>query len=280
MPQELPTDKSLANAEEPKMADRDETANASHTERVESPWATALNKLREWDPAWAEQAVQIMTNPWTDGCLSTKFVELVSVGLNASQTNLNPAETRRHIRAALAAGAGRQEILFVLKTASIMSIHYGSFNAPLLLQEASVGSLEDFGAMRKKRLEKVGKATPGVEKMKALGHWNDEWDALLFLDPAWTDRYMAMCAELYAENVLPPKELELLLIAFDSHNLHASVHFTRQHIKNAFRAGATVGEIMEVLKVGVVQGVRTCNLGVTILAEELEREAAGRHAAA
>ena len=262
------------------MAIWEETANPSHRDQPASPWAAALNKLREWDPAWAELALQITTNPWTDGVLPTKFIELVSIGLNASQTNLNSEETRRHIRAALAAGASKQEILFVLKTAAIMSIHYGSFNAPLLLQEASVGSLEDFGATRKKRLEKVGKATPGVEKMKALGHWSDEWDALLFLDPAWTDRYMAACAQLYGENALSPRELELLLIAFDSHNVHASSHFTRLHIKSAFRAGATVGEIMEVLKIGVVQGVRTCNLGVTILAEELERDAASKHTAA
>jgi hypothetical protein len=37
---------------------------------------------------------------------------------------------------------------------------------------------------------------------------------------------------------------------------------------------------MEVLKLGVVQGVQACNLGVTILAEELERDAANGHAAA
>jgi hypothetical protein len=41
-----------------------------------------------------------------------------------------------------------------------------------------------------------------------------------------------------------------------------------------------VDEIMEVLKLGVVQGVQACNLGVTILAEELERDAASGHAAA
>ena len=49
---------------------------------------------------------------------------------------------------------------------------------------------------------------------------------------------------------------------------------TRRHIKNAFKAGATMQEIMEVLKLGVVQGVQACNLGVTLLAEELAREAA------
>ena len=36
-------------------------------------------------------------------------------------------------------------------------------------------------------------------------------------------------------------------------------------------AGATMEEIMEVLKLCVVQGVQACNLGVPILAEELER---------
>ena len=220
------------------------------------------------------------TNPWIDGVLPAKLIELVLVGLNASHTNLDQEGTRRHIRAAIVAGATRQEILFVLKCASVMSIHSGSFNAPLLLQEADVGSLEDFGAMRKKHLDKAGKATPDVEKMKALGHWNEEWDPLLFLDPVWTDQYMAMCAELYAKSVLPPKELELLLIAFDAACVHIYGPGTRRRIKNAFRAGATVEEIMEVLKLGVVQGVQACNLGVTILAEELERDTASQHAAA
>lgn len=255
-------------------------SKALASEHSGSAWETALNLLREWDPSWAEQCVKMTTNPWTDGVLPIKFIELVSVGLNAGQTNLNPEGTRRHIRAALAAGARRQEILFVLKCASVVSIHSFSFNSPLLLQEASVGSLEDFGALRKKRLEKIGKATPAVEQMKGIGHWSEEWDSLLFLDPAWTDQYMAMCSALYAESVLPPKELELLLIAFDAAYVRTYGPGTRRHIKNALKAGATVDEIMEVLKLAVVQGMQACNLGVTILAEELEREEASSHAAA
>jgi alkylhydroperoxidase/carboxymuconolactone decarboxylase family protein YurZ len=56
--------------------------------------------------------------------------------------------------------------------------------------------------------------------------------------------------------------------------LGGSTEATQRHIKNAFKAGATVEEIMEVLKLGVVQGVQACNLGVTLLTEELERDAA------
>ena len=256
------------------MATEGGQAKASANQQPVSLWVAALNQLKEWDPAWAEHTVKMTTNPWVDGVLPVKFIELVSVGLNASRTNLNPEGTRRHIRAALAAGASRQEVLFVLKCASLMSIHSFSFNAPLLLEEASVGSLEDFGALRKKRLEKIGKATPAVEKVRATGHWSEEWDSLLFLDPAWTDQYMAMAAALYNENVFPPKELELLFIAFDAAYVRIYGPGTRRHIKNAFKAGATVDEIMEVLKLGVIQGVQACNLGVTVLAEELARNAA------
>jgi alkylhydroperoxidase/carboxymuconolactone decarboxylase family protein YurZ len=262
------------------MAKSEETAKTPGSDQTASSWVAALNKLREWDPVWAGQAVKITTNPSADGILPTKFIELVLIGLTASRTNLNPEGTRRHIRAAIAAGANRQEILFVLKCASVMSIHSGSFNAPILVQEASEGSLDDFGALRRKRLEKVGEATPGVEKMKAMGHWSDEWDSLLFLDPVWTDEYMNMLTALYAESVFSPKEQELLLIAFDAAYVHIYGPGTRRHIKNAFKAGATVDEVMQVLKLGVVQGMQACTLGVSILAEELERNAASQRASA
>jgi len=45
---------------------------------------------------------------------------------------------------------------------------------------------------------------------------------------------------------------------------------TRRHIRAALKLGATVEEVMEVLKLCVVQGVQACNLGVPILAEEVD----------
>ncbi len=45
---------------------------------------------------------------------------------------------------------------------------------------------------------------------------------------------------------------------------------TRRHVKGALAAGASVAEIMEVLKLCVAQGTQACNLGMQILAEELD----------
>jgi alkylhydroperoxidase/carboxymuconolactone decarboxylase family protein YurZ len=76
---------------------------------------------------------------------------------------------------------------------------------------------------------------------------------------------------IYGSGLLSPKEIELLSIAFDASYTHMYAPGTRRHIKGALKAGATVEEIMEVLKLCVVQGVQACNLGVPILTKELER---------
>ena len=193
--------------------------------------------------------------------LPRKLVELIGVAVNAACTNLNPEGTRRHIRNALKAGATKEEILFVLKCASVMSIHSCSLGAPILLEEAIAAGVQP--------ASKPATATPACDKMKAIGQWNSAWDPFYELDPAWTDEFMATGAGIYGSGVMPAKDVELLSIAFDASYTHMYAPGTRRHIKNALKAGATMEEIMEVLKLCVVQGVQACNLGVPILAAEL-----------
>ena len=99
------------------------------------PWDAALDQLREWDPEWAAACARMSTNPWTSGVLPRKLVELISLALNAACTNLNPEGTRRHVRAALDAGASKEEILLVLKCATVLAVHSCSLGAPMLLEE-------------------------------------------------------------------------------------------------------------------------------------------------
>ena len=242
-----------------------ETGSAPRHDPEMGPWDSAFAQLREWDPVWAETCRTMTTSPWTSKILPRKTVELISTALNAACTNLNPEGTRRHIRSALEAGATTDEILMVLKMASVMAIHSCSLGAPILLEEASaVGVTSSQQSTRAVQ-------TPAVDKMKEFGQWNMAWDPFYELDPAWTDQFMATGVAIYASEVMPPKMVELLSIAFDASYTHMYAPGTRRHIKAALSAGATKEEIMEVLKLCVVQGVQACNLGVPILAEELSR---------
>jgi alkylhydroperoxidase/carboxymuconolactone decarboxylase family protein YurZ len=225
------------------------------------PWDAAVSKLLEWDPTWAEACLKMTTNPWAHEVLPRKFVELIGIALNAACTNLNPDGTRRHIRAALEAGASRDEILTILKMASVMSIHSCSLGAPILIEEARLAGVNPS--------KRQAPSTPACDKMKAAGQWNVAWDPFFQLDPVWTDEFMATGVGIYGSGLFSAKEIELLSIAFDASYTHMYAPGTRRHIKGALKAGASIEEVMEVLKLCVIQGVQACNLGMPILGEEL-----------
>ena len=246
----------------PTMRDRKIDATADSVAET-GPWDDALATLREWDPAWAETCVAMTTNPWRSSVLPRKTVELIGVALNAACTNLNPEGTRRHIRAALRAGARREEILMVFKMSSLLAIHSCSLGAPILLEEAKAAGV--------KPSQRPAVATPACDKIRAIGQWNDAWNPFVELDPVWTDQFMASGAAIYASRLMSPKLVELLSIALDASYTHTYGPGTRRHIKAALKLGATVEEIMEVLKLCVVQGVQACNLAVPILADEIAK---------
>lgn len=219
-----------------------------------------VEELNSFDSIWSEKFLRAFSNPWKNGILSTKTIELICVGLNAACTNMQESSSRRHIRAALDAGATKDEILMVLKMGAVMSIHSVSLGAPILLDEAKEAAVSP-------TLKQA--STPACDKMKQIGQWNTAWDPFFNLDPVWTDQVMDCAVGIYASGVMSPKLVELLSIAFDASITHMYAPGTRRHIKAALKEGATVEEIMEVLKVCVAFGIDACKLSTSILAEEL-----------
>ena len=232
------------------------------------PWdSPALAKLREWEPAWVDQCLKMSDNPWTSGILPRKDIELISIAVNAACTNLSEGGIRRHIRGALEAGASREEIMMIVKIASLLSIHTASLGAPILLEEAKAAGMMPS--------PKEPATTPVCDKMKAAGQWNTAWDGFFELDPAWTEAIIAASLPVYTSGTFTPKLAELLSIAVDASITHMYAPGTRRHIQSALKLGATAEEIMEVLKICVAAGMQASNLGVPILAEELQREECG-----
>ena len=244
----------------------------SATDQSANPWGSTLDKLKEWDPEGAELLLRVGANPWTSGVLPRKEVELISLALHSSCTNLDEAGTRRHIRAALDAGATRDEILLVLKCGVGLAVHSCSLGAPILLEEMKAADVKPAGGPKPE--------TPACDAMRAMGQWNTAWDPFYELSPGWTDKFFAFGASAYKSGLFTPRFMELISVAFDASITHMYAPGTRRHIKGALKAGATPEEIMAVLQICVSMGVQACTKGVPILAEELERNSGSQKASA
>jgi len=184
------------------------------------------------------------------------------IALNAACTHRNEAAVRRHISGALDAGATDEEIRDTLKGVSVLGIHAVAVSLPILLDEAAQAGTQP------KRRPAVD--TPVIDQVKAAGLFNPAWDVIYELDPEWLEQFIAMGADLY-RGVLPRKLVELMAIAADASCTHLYTPGIRRHIHDALAHGATIAEIMEVLKLCGAQGVDACELGAPLLAEELAK---------
>ena len=89
--------------------------------------------------------------------------------------------------------------------------------------------------------------------MRAAGQWNQAWDPFFELAPVWTEEFMA--AEIMIYRRRNASQVGLLSIAFNTSYTHMYAPGTRRHIKAALRHDATIAEIVEALKLCVVQRV-------------------------
>lgn len=114
--------------------------------------------------------------------------------------------------------------------------------------------------------------------MHQEGKWNPLWDKLSEWDPEWTEQFMAMNAIPIQRKVFTPQFVELLSIAIDAAATHLYAPGVRRHIRAALDLGVSRDEILAVLQMVSVLGIHACNLGVPILAEELDAHQARRAA--
>ena len=113
-------------------------------------------------------------------------------------------------------------------------------------------------------------ATPLCDQLRKSGGWNPNWTPFYELDPAWTEKFMAMGLTPMVSGALDAKTIEFIAIAVDASCTHMYGPGVRRHIRNALELGAAKEEISAVLQCVSVLGIHTMSLGAPILLEELE----------
>jgi alkylhydroperoxidase/carboxymuconolactone decarboxylase family protein YurZ len=112
-------------------------------------------------------------------------------------------------------------------------------------------------------------STPLCDGLRSTGDWNPNWTPFYQLDPAWTERFVAMGAGPMLSGVLDAKTIEFLAIAVDASCTHMYAPGVRRHIRKALELGASKEEITAVLQCVSVLGIHTMSLAAPILQEEL-----------
>ncbi|MFO1270379.1 MAG: carboxymuconolactone decarboxylase family protein [Rubrivivax sp.] len=112
-------------------------------------------------------------------------------------------------------------------------------------------------------------ATPLCDRLRAAGEWNPAWTPFYELDPAWTEKFMAMGLTPMLSGVLGAKTIEFIAIAVDASCTHLYAPGVRRHVRKALALGATKEEVAAVLQCVSVLGIHSMSLGAPILLEEL-----------
>ena len=103
--------------------------------RAIGQWNTAWDPFYELSPLWTDQFFAFGASVYKSGIFSPKFLELISIALDASVTHMYAPGTRRHIQAALKAGATPEEIMTVLQICVSMGVEACAHGVPILAEE-------------------------------------------------------------------------------------------------------------------------------------------------
>jgi alkylhydroperoxidase/carboxymuconolactone decarboxylase family protein YurZ len=112
-------------------------------------------------------------------------------------------------------------------------------------------------------------------RKEASGNWNPDWEPFAKLDPAWTEKAVAMAIGPAIAGALDKKTMALVGVALDASCTHLYAPGVRRHIQRALKAGATKEEITAVLQLATLQGLHSMCVAAPILLEELEAQGQG-----
>jgi alkylhydroperoxidase/carboxymuconolactone decarboxylase family protein YurZ len=103
--------------------------------RAMGQWNNAWDPFYELSPSWTDQFFAFGVSVYKGGLFTPRFMELMSVALDASCTHMYAPGTRRHIKGALKAGATPEEIMTVLQLCVSMGIQACAKGLPILAEE-------------------------------------------------------------------------------------------------------------------------------------------------
>jgi len=230
-------------------------------------WSLEWESLLKLDPSYFAAYLKLRAAASKGKHVTPKFQELIHLSVASVVSTMFVPGIEAHTRAALDAGASKEEILEVLALTSVCGIHSISCGLPVLME--ILGEQGNLPEQPEKLDERRQALKADFEKKR--GYWGPTWDSVLAFDPDFFEAYTQFSAEPFREEKshLSAKEKELIYCAFDACATHMYTPGLKLHMQNAIRYGATPDELMQVLELASLIGVHSSMVGAQVLEKTL-----------
>ncbi|KAG9185108.1 hypothetical protein G6011_07652 [Alternaria panax] len=228
-------------------------------------------RLLKHSPEMFAASVRLTAVPKRTSHLSPKIQALISLAVSAASTHLRIPNIHRYTRAALAAGASREEVVETLCLTSTLGIHASTVGVPILFEV-----LEERGEAMPKGISNMNPQQLALKQdfETKRGYWNTLWEEMLLIAPDFFDAYTEFSSVPWTneggKGVLEPKVKELVYCAFDTAATHMYQPGLKLHMRNVLNYGGTKEEIMEVLELATLLSISTLDAGLEVLDYEME----------
>ena len=227
-----------------------------------------LQSYKRLDPEYIDAAIRLYEYPLLRRALSERDQALILLSLEVLVTQL---QARAHPSAdrwgAVGRSASYDEILATVELASVVGLHSISYGLPRL-QQVLESRGEAFDAERKPdRAERIAAhEARGYRGMNIDGMLS----SILHADPEYFERFTSLLEIPWLRvDVLDNKLKQMICIAIDACCSHLYEEGLIRHYHEALDAGVTPAQIVEVLQLCSITGLRSLEVSLPILGAEL-----------
>jgi len=213
-------------------------------------------------PDYYARTAELFSMPEMRAALPIKSRALILVALEALVSQLEPDRLARAIGAAVSAGADEDELTCVLELVSVIGLHSVSVGVPVLAEELERAGL----------LDRDAPYTP--EQQSAVNDFEDSgprprpvdgmFDAIVRLDAEYFRRFGSFIDVPWNRDTLDPGFKHLICIAIDAACTHLHVDGLHRHIREALDLEVPATQILEVIQLASLTGLRTIEIGVPL----------------
>jgi alkylhydroperoxidase/carboxymuconolactone decarboxylase family protein YurZ len=217
-----------------------------------SGWETLLRE----DPQFATAFATYLDATYHAGALEPRIRELLLLAHDATITVLDPDGVRLRVRRALDAGATKREVLDVLETLTLITIHSLTTGLPMVPRgDAGHADLPRPAQVYGRYWDDFESHFPGFHAQMAAA------------TPQLFDAYRDLGQTIACSAALEPKWRELAIVVADLSTSHLFRDGAAFHIQTALRYGATPQEVVAAMTLALPCAVRTIEIGLAALAE-------------